>query len=140
VDLVPDSLLKSGSAGSRTRDLWICSQELWLIQPSLINRPILNWPKHFHYSEGIRLSRNSACYRSVMLTAHLRSSAEVQNAWTLASMSTKHRGVRLSHLDCGLPCSPVGSYQHFDPHTTCIFSGEMQFSCVFITWYCIIIP
>jgi hypothetical protein len=31
VDPVPDSLLlrKSGSARNRTRDLWICSQELW---------------------------------------------------------------------------------------------------------------
>jgi hypothetical protein len=30
VDPVPYALLrKSGSAGSRTRDLWICSQELW---------------------------------------------------------------------------------------------------------------
>jgi hypothetical protein len=31
VDPVPDPLLhrKSGSAGNRTRDLWICSQELW---------------------------------------------------------------------------------------------------------------
>jgi hypothetical protein len=31
VDPVPDPLLlrKSGSAGSRTRNLWICSQELW---------------------------------------------------------------------------------------------------------------
>jgi hypothetical protein len=31
VDPVPDSLLlrKSGSAGNRTRDFWICSQELW---------------------------------------------------------------------------------------------------------------
>jgi hypothetical protein len=33
VDPVPDPLLhrKSGSAGNRTRDLWICSQELWLL-------------------------------------------------------------------------------------------------------------
>jgi hypothetical protein len=32
VDLVPDPLLlrKSGSAGNGTRDLWICSEELWL--------------------------------------------------------------------------------------------------------------
>jgi hypothetical protein len=31
VDLVPDPLLlrKSGSAGNRTRDLWVSSQELW---------------------------------------------------------------------------------------------------------------
>jgi hypothetical protein len=31
VDPVPDPLLliKSGGAGNRTRDLWICSQELW---------------------------------------------------------------------------------------------------------------
>jgi hypothetical protein len=31
VDPVPDALLlrKSGSAGNRTRDHWICSQELW---------------------------------------------------------------------------------------------------------------
>jgi hypothetical protein len=31
VDAVPDPLLlrKSGSAGNRTRNLWICSQELW---------------------------------------------------------------------------------------------------------------
>jgi hypothetical protein len=31
VDPVPDQLLlrKSGSAGNLTRDLWICSQELW---------------------------------------------------------------------------------------------------------------
>jgi hypothetical protein len=31
VDPVPDQLLlrKSGSAGNRTRDLWICSRELW---------------------------------------------------------------------------------------------------------------
>jgi hypothetical protein len=31
VDSVPDPLLlrKSGRAGNRTRDLWICSQELW---------------------------------------------------------------------------------------------------------------
>jgi hypothetical protein len=31
VDPVPDPLLlrKSDSAGNRTRDLWICSQELW---------------------------------------------------------------------------------------------------------------
>jgi hypothetical protein len=31
VDPVPDPLLhrKSGSAGNRTRDLWICSRELW---------------------------------------------------------------------------------------------------------------
>jgi hypothetical protein len=31
VDPVPDPLLlrKSGSAGNRTRELWICSQELW---------------------------------------------------------------------------------------------------------------
>jgi hypothetical protein len=31
VDAVPDPLLlrKSGNAGNRTRDLWICSQELW---------------------------------------------------------------------------------------------------------------
>jgi hypothetical protein len=31
VDPVPDPLLlrKSGRAGNRTRDLWICSQELW---------------------------------------------------------------------------------------------------------------
>jgi hypothetical protein len=30
VDLVPDTLLlrKSGSGGNRTRDLWVCSQEL----------------------------------------------------------------------------------------------------------------
>jgi hypothetical protein len=31
VDPVPDPLLfrKSGSAGNRTRDIWICTQELW---------------------------------------------------------------------------------------------------------------
>jgi hypothetical protein len=29
VDPVPDPLLLHGIAGSRTRDLWICSQELW---------------------------------------------------------------------------------------------------------------
>jgi hypothetical protein len=31
MDHVPDPILlrKSGSAGNRTRDLWICSQELW---------------------------------------------------------------------------------------------------------------
>jgi hypothetical protein len=31
VDPVPDPLLlrKSGSAGDRTRDFWVCSQELW---------------------------------------------------------------------------------------------------------------
>jgi hypothetical protein len=31
VDLIPDPLLlrRSGSAGNRSRDLWICSQELW---------------------------------------------------------------------------------------------------------------
>jgi hypothetical protein len=31
VDPVPDPLLlrKSGSAGNRTRDLWVCSQEVW---------------------------------------------------------------------------------------------------------------
>jgi hypothetical protein len=31
IDPVPEPLLlrKSGSAGNRTRDLWICSQELW---------------------------------------------------------------------------------------------------------------
>jgi hypothetical protein len=31
VDPIPDPILlrKSGSAGNRTRDLWICSQELW---------------------------------------------------------------------------------------------------------------
>jgi hypothetical protein len=36
VDPVPDPLLlrKSGSARNRTRDLWICSQELW--RPSVI--------------------------------------------------------------------------------------------------------
>jgi hypothetical protein len=32
VDPVPDPLLrKSGSAGNRTRNLWICSQELWAL-------------------------------------------------------------------------------------------------------------
>jgi hypothetical protein len=32
VDPVPDLLLfKSGSAGNRTRDLWVCSQEIWPI-------------------------------------------------------------------------------------------------------------
>jgi hypothetical protein len=33
VDPVPDPVLlrKSGSAGNRTRDLWICSQEFWPI-------------------------------------------------------------------------------------------------------------
>jgi hypothetical protein len=33
VDPVPDTLLlrKSGSTGNRTRDLWICSQELWTL-------------------------------------------------------------------------------------------------------------
>jgi hypothetical protein len=32
-DPFPDSLLgrKSGSAGNRTRDLWVCSQELWTL-------------------------------------------------------------------------------------------------------------
>jgi hypothetical protein len=31
MDPIPDPLLlrKSGSPGNRTRDLWICSQELW---------------------------------------------------------------------------------------------------------------
>jgi hypothetical protein len=34
VDSVPSPLLlrKSGSAGNRTRDLWICSQELWPLE------------------------------------------------------------------------------------------------------------
>jgi hypothetical protein len=34
VDSVPDPLLlrKSGIAGNRTRDLWICSKELWPLQ------------------------------------------------------------------------------------------------------------
>jgi hypothetical protein len=33
VDPVPDPLLrrKSGSVGNQTRDLWICSQELWAL-------------------------------------------------------------------------------------------------------------
>jgi hypothetical protein len=32
VDPVPDSLLRQfGSTGNRTRDLWICSQELWTL-------------------------------------------------------------------------------------------------------------
>jgi hypothetical protein len=41
VDPVPDPLLlrKSGSAGNRTRDPWICSQELW----PLDHRGGLNW-------------------------------------------------------------------------------------------------
>jgi hypothetical protein len=36
VDPVPDPLLlrKSGSAGNRKRDLWICSQELWPLDQS----------------------------------------------------------------------------------------------------------
>jgi hypothetical protein len=35
VDPVPDPLLlrRSGSAGNRIRDLWICSQELWPLNP-----------------------------------------------------------------------------------------------------------
>jgi hypothetical protein len=34
MDPVPDPLLlwKSGSAGNRTRDLWICSQEFWPLE------------------------------------------------------------------------------------------------------------
>jgi hypothetical protein len=37
VDPVPDPLLlrKSGSAGNRSRDLWICSQELWPLDHQL---------------------------------------------------------------------------------------------------------
>jgi hypothetical protein len=33
VDPVPDPLLlrKAGSAGNRTRDLWVCNQELWTL-------------------------------------------------------------------------------------------------------------
>jgi hypothetical protein len=36
VDPIPDPLLlrKSGSAGNRTRDLWVCSQEVWILDHS----------------------------------------------------------------------------------------------------------
>jgi hypothetical protein len=46
VDPVPDPLLlkKSGSAGNRTRDLWICSQELW----TLYHRGILIYSNMDH--------------------------------------------------------------------------------------------
>jgi hypothetical protein len=46
VELVPDPLLlrKSGSAGNRTRDLYICSQELWSLDHRGGQSP-LNSPK-----------------------------------------------------------------------------------------------
>jgi hypothetical protein len=51
VDPVPDPLLlrKSGSSGNRTRNLWICSQELWPLdhRGGLKRRDI-------HASSGIR--------------------------------------------------------------------------------------
>jgi hypothetical protein len=44
VDPVPDPLLlgKSGSAGNRTRDLWICSQELLLVVQSHFSIAVQN--------------------------------------------------------------------------------------------------
>jgi hypothetical protein len=51
VDPVPDLLLlrKSGSAGNRTRDLWICIQEIWhynteaVIYLSIYGSTVLRW-------------------------------------------------------------------------------------------------
>jgi hypothetical protein len=44
VDPVPDIVIlrKSGSAGNRTRDFWICSQELWPLDHSDLRRFYIN--------------------------------------------------------------------------------------------------
>jgi hypothetical protein len=49
VDPVPGSVLfrKSGSAGNRTRDLWICSHELW---PLDYRRIVCSWAKATEFS------------------------------------------------------------------------------------------
>jgi hypothetical protein len=76
VDPVPDPLLlrKSGSAGNRTRDLWICSQELWplehrggqpaskqLVSIHLLNMfhiPVLVITQFLHINTYIHINKN----------------------------------------------------------------------------------
>jgi hypothetical protein len=51
VDSLPDPLLrrKSGSAGNRTRDLWICSQELWPLDHRDGHNKEYIWRKYITY-------------------------------------------------------------------------------------------
>ena len=60
VDPVPDPLLlrKSGSAGNRTRDLYICSQKLW----PLDHRGGLIKPTRHTNSSNLFLDWNSTCF------------------------------------------------------------------------------
>jgi hypothetical protein len=80
VDPVPDPLLlrKSGSAGNRTRDLWICSQELrcgvticiitqnYFVAPS--SRKSLVWilRVHLKFLEGIQFQVNQALSKTFL--------------------------------------------------------------------------
>jgi hypothetical protein len=69
VDPVPDLLLlgKSGSAGNRTQDLWICGQELWPLEhrggPRLVTARLFPVPVTIKCSERTRVSelRGSRC-------------------------------------------------------------------------------
>jgi hypothetical protein len=68
VDPVPDPLLlrKSGSAWNRTRDLWICSQELW----PLDHRGGLNWTLQLMIAPVTCF--NYTVYRSISLELWLK--------------------------------------------------------------------
>jgi hypothetical protein len=69
VDPVPDPLLLriSGSAGNRTRDLWVSSQELWLLDQrgGLFKRSILMFFTH------LRLGHTSCLFPSGSPTINL---------------------------------------------------------------------
>jgi hypothetical protein len=81
VDPVPDPLLlrKSGSARDRTRDLWICSQELWPLDHREDDYPKINrkgsrkirwWPNLRNYPK-ISLTRLRNITNNVSLWAEI---------------------------------------------------------------------
>jgi hypothetical protein len=136
VDPVPDPLLlrKSGSTGNRSRDLWICSQELWpldhrgglgLILDSLIERvtTFYNSPLHTHththtrtimstVTSTLAVARQRIPTANVALTLGSRIITEPQRP-TSHSNSSKRLNLR-SSLTHSLTHQPTLSESEFN--------------------------
>jgi hypothetical protein len=127
VDPVPDPLLlrKSGSTGNRTRDLWVCSQEVWLldhrggqimiykcsvnpiINPNCIYSHLCGWQYHGYHSWFVgrkiilQHAENNSCLLSLSCITHVSSFvARFNELWIdagkfLSCYTTNSRNINL---------------------------------------------
>jgi hypothetical protein len=81
VNPIPDPLLlrKSGSAGNRTQDLWICSQKLWLLDHRG-GRRMLWWSINFK----VFGSGRGVIY---VLSQRLRGGTDETHAWGVGALA-----------------------------------------------------